>query len=152
MAGNLYSTFLYIYPFSGLFIVFLWAFSICSLIQGHIAAKNANFLIGLAILCFINMFYIPTVLQYKLFEYVGVNMPLYIGNIIAAIIISIRNKWKIELAKVGLLYLICCNLAYIVAKGNGDAPLAGVFYIIIAVVIVPIYYYFYAKHRFSQNP
>ena len=144
---------LVLFPFNGLFVLYLWALTMCNLIQGYVATKKSNYLIGLAVLCLANAFYLPTVLQYKFFEYVGINAPFWIANIIVAIVLSvksIKSKWQIGAKKWILLYVICNIFGYWGMTGNGDFKTGGILYIGVAVVVFPISYYFYAKSRGVQ--
>ena len=101
---------LFLFMINGLFIVFLWALNMCNLLRGYVATKNLKCLIGLVVLCLINMFYIPTVLQYEFLEYGNINLFFWIGNIIVAIVISSisnKNKWNIGEKKWILMYFVC---------------------------------------------
>lgn len=145
---------LLLFPLNGLFVLYLWALTMCNLIQGYVATKNSKYLIGLAVLCVINAFYIPTVLQYKFFEYVGINAPFWIGNIVVAIVISvksIKSKWRIRTKKWILLYVICNIFGFWGMTGNGDFKAGGILYIITAIVVFPIFYYFYARKQGVQE-
>ena len=142
-----------LFPFNGMFVVFLWALSMCNLIQGYIATKNGNYLIGLAGLSFVNAFYIPTVLHYKLFEYISVNYLFWIGNLIAAIFISVlvKKKCRIGRFKSLILFVICLVPAYIITTRNRPDWSIGALYITMAVVVFPICYYAYARKIYNNR-
>jgi len=143
-----------LFPINGLFVVFLWALTMCNLIQVYIATKNKDYLTGLAALCFVNAFYIPTVLHYMFFEYLAINIPFWVGNLIAAIVIAIsaRKKCRIGRFKSLILFAICLIPASKIMIGDNSDWFIGALYIIAAVVVFPICYYVYARKKFSENP
>ena len=141
---------LILFPLNGLLVVYLWSLTMCNLIKGYVVTKNKNYLIGLAALCFVNAFYIPTVLNYEFLEHVAINLPFWIGNLILAIVISIMSlnqRRSILPFKSLILYPFCMIWASFIVENQGDFSIYGLLYLIVAVVIVPVCYYVYAKNQ-----
>jgi len=149
---------LILFPANGLFVVFLWSLTMCNLIQGYVVTKKARYsselpkyLIGLAVLCLANAFYIPTVLQYRFLGHVNINLPFWVGNLLVAgavsiiSIISAKAKGRIGPFKSLILCPVCAVFAGLVAANPSDFNVYGLYYLIFAVVIFPACYYLYAK-------
>jgi len=143
-----------LFPVNGLFIIYLWALTLCNFIQGYIVIKEKKYLIGAAVLCFINAFYVPTVLHYSFFEYMNFNMPFWIANLFVATAVSVPsriNKRRIGPKKWIPLYVLCNIFGCWGMTSNGEFLIGGILYVAFAVVVFPVSYYFYAKGKYSHT-
>jgi hypothetical protein len=143
------------FPINGLFIMFLWALTMIILLKGYIVEKKIWTLTCLAFLSCINIFYIPTLLEYKLLENIWENIPFWVFNLIIAIIfffVSIIRKWRIEGGKIGILYITCMLLTTVILFSDGRMPILGILYLCISVIFLPVYYFLSWRKIVNKSP